>query len=60
MKKILDYIFQSRASLDLVAKEEKNIEQLNHTILSTLANNNRILICGNGGSSLKHHTLQAN
>ncbi len=51
MKKILDYIFQSRTSLDLVAKEEKNIEQLNHTILSTLANNNRILICGNGGSS---------
>jgi D-sedoheptulose 7-phosphate isomerase len=37
--------------LDLLANEKKNIEKLSSLIISTLAKNNQIFVCGNGGSS---------
>jgi len=51
MKTIIDYIAQSYFSLDLLVKKNKDIEKLSSLILSTLAKNNQIFVCGNGGSS---------
>ena len=51
MKTIIDYISQSYLSLDLLKKGESEIEKLSRLILLTLAKNNQIFICGNGGSS---------
>jgi phosphoheptose isomerase len=51
MYKIRQYLLQSKLTLDLIVKEDKNIEQLSRLILSTLLKKKKILICGNGGSS---------
>ena len=51
MKSIVDYISKSFLSLDLLTKEQNAIEKLSGLILSTLAKNNQIFVCGNGGSS---------
>jgi D-sedoheptulose 7-phosphate isomerase len=51
MKSIVDYISKSFLSLDLLTKEQNAIERLSGLILSTLAKNNQIFVCGNGGSS---------
>ena len=51
MKSIVDYISKSFLSLDLLTKEQSAIENLSGLILSTLAKNNQIFVCGNGGSS---------
>ena len=51
MYKIKNYLVQAKLTLDLIDREDKNIEKLSRLILSTLSKDKNIFICGNGGSS---------